>query len=251
MSQNNDARTAPNNDVDARPKNKAEALLVEQSGSLDPAFGNGGVFISDDLDQVGNATLQTDGKILVAGSRSYDIGVARYDPNGALDEGFGENGVATKDIPEGSVVGVEVAVQPDGKILVVGRITNSPTRIVMVRFGSSGDVDPSFGSGGEVITDVGGSCYASGLALHVDGRIVVVGSAVASGGSYSDIAVVSYLPDGTLDATFSGDGKVITPFSGYTDVAYDVAIDTDDRILVTGYGGHVYIIAQQGTNSDT
>jgi uncharacterized delta-60 repeat protein len=94
-----------------------------------------------------------------------------------------------------------------------------------------GDLDTSFGIGGKQTTDFGGGAGATSVAVQSDGKIVVVG------GTGSDFALARYNTDGSLDTTFSGDGKQTTDFGGLRDVANGVAIQTDgkiDKIVVVG-----------------
>ena len=85
-------------------------------------------------------------------------------------------------------------------------------------------LDPSFGSGGSVTTDFGGTDQAYDSAVMPDGRIVVLGD------SNGRVALARYLPSGALDTTFNGTGKVVT--AGYT--GYDLALQPDGKILVWG-----------------
>jgi uncharacterized delta-60 repeat protein len=98
-----------------------------------------------------------------------------------------------------------------------------------------GDLDPSFDGDGLVTTnflDIGsGQAYA--VALQPNGKIVVAG--YSSNGLNQDFAVVRYNTDGSLDPTFDGDGKVTTPISNSTDIAYAVALQPDGKIVAAGY----------------
>jgi uncharacterized delta-60 repeat protein len=97
---------------------------------------------------------------------------------------------------------------------------------------AAGDLDPTFSRDGKVRTPVGGgSSGASGLAIDSQGRTVLAGNAFNSSGS--SIAVVRYRPNGTLDPTFSGNGKVITSV-GPNSAAAGVAIDSQDRAVAVG-----------------
>jgi len=99
-----------------------------------------------------------------------------------------------------------------------------------------GDLDPTFGNGGIVITR-GNSLnhldYALGMAIQPDGKIVVVGDGSISG-LIGDFAVVRYNTDGSLDASFGG-GIVITPVGNSQDQARSVAIQADGKIVVAGF----------------
>src|SRR5262249_42936154 len=81
-----------------------------------------------------------------------------------------------------------------------------------------GDLDPTFGVGGKVLTDFGGDETATAVAVQPDGKIVVVGYT-----NYSDFAVARYNVDGSLDSSFGTGGKVVTDFAGFQDRAYAVA----------------------------
>ena len=97
---------------------------------------------------------------------------------------------------------------------------------------ADGDLDLSFGSGGRVMTDFSGlNDYARGVAMDANGRIVVAGH---SGSDYyaPDVSLARYNPDGSLDATFGTDGRVMSPDV----VAVDgIAIDRDDSIVLVGF----------------
>ena len=104
------------------------------------------------------------------------------------------------------------------------------------RFDADGRLDSSFGAGGRVRTPFeAGQASAAGLAVMPDGRFVVAGDIDISGSQGELVAVARYRPDGTLDPTFSGDGKVNAKFPGaehYTVSA--VALQSDGRIVVGG-----------------
>jgi len=106
-----------------------------------------------------------------------------------------------------------------------------------------GTLDPTFGTDGKVLTDfAAGHSFAHGLAVQSDGKIVAVGSAVplvAPGPLRDDFALARYNQDGTLDAGFGTDGKVMTGFEGghSYDWAYAVAVQRDDKIVAVGSSG--------------
>src|SRR5919106_1322270 len=89
-----------------------------------------------------------------------------------------------------------------------------------------GDLDPTFDGDGKVTTDfAGGGDQAQAVAIQGDGKIVAAGFA-----SSADFALTRYNPDGSLDTTFDGDGKVTTDFAGGGDDAHGVAIQANGRI---------------------
>jgi uncharacterized delta-60 repeat protein len=98
---------------------------------------------------------------------------------------------------------------------------------------TEGSLDPGFGSAGITATDVGaGTDRAFAVAIQKDGKIVVAG--LAHVGAKNEIGLVRYVPGGTLDPSFSGDGKVTTPI-GSDSLANAVAIQPDGKIVVAGY----------------
>jgi uncharacterized delta-60 repeat protein len=158
---------------------------------------------------------------------------------GALDTSFG-GGRVLVGMGISDDYGYAVAVQPDGKVLVAGSIAEHQGDFALLRLTRDGAPDPTFGAGGKVFTDFGGftdTIYA--IALQTDGKIVVAGTSVVSGSSF-DFAAARYLPDGTLDNTFSGDGKVTTALSTDIDIARAIAIQPDGKIIVAGESNRGY-----------
>ncbi len=93
-----------------------------------------------------------------------------------------------------------------------------------------GTLDLSFGTGGKVTTPIGSGDDEHPMAIQSDGKIVVAGA--SDNGSDYDFAVVHYNTDGTLDTSFDGDGKVITPIGTGDDIARAIAIQSDGKIVV-------------------
>src|SRR4051812_17849753 len=83
---------------------------------------------------------------------------------------------------------------------------------------NGGDLDPTFGNGGKVVTDLGPLGFATGVALQLDGKVVAAGS---SGGKF---ALVRYLPDGSLDSGFGSGGVVTTAIGSGAAGASRVAV---------------------------
>jgi uncharacterized delta-60 repeat protein len=112
------------------------------SGSLDGAFGIGGVRLIDffgDDETAGDIALQTDGKLIVAGTiknaAELDFGLARLDANGDLDANFGIGGKVTTDFLGNDDGASSLAIQTDGKILMGGFANNgSETDFALARY---------------------------------------------------------------------------------------------------------------------
>jgi uncharacterized delta-60 repeat protein len=225
-----------------------EQRLLLDAGALDLTFDIDGLVTTDfgtyweDCDSV---AIQPDGKIVVAGSAyqevtDADFALARYNADGSLDTSFDGDGLVTTDFAFSPDHAFGVAIQADGKIVVVG---DSDHRFGLARYNADGSLDASFGTGGLVTTDVlWGSDYAKSVAIQADGKIVVAGYSYGSTGK--DFAVARYNSDGSLDASFDGDGLVTTNVGTGDDLAYSVAIQTDGKIVVAGRA------SQSGTGVD-
>ncbi|EMI18983.1 Pentaxin, partial [Rhodopirellula maiorica SM1] len=213
-----------------------------------PVFGSDGdgsttVPIPDSLFDLGfSSVVQIDGKIVMVGSSSFadnDITVVRFDTNGELDLTFGGgDGIVTLDAG-GSELGVDVALQSDGKIVVLGSSDND---LLVARFTTAGVLDTSFDGDGYAITDVNGIDSAAELAIQSDGKIVAAGTTDAGGNNFS---VVRYNTDGSLDTTFSSDGKVEIDFAvSSDDVASALIIQTDGKIVLGGKSNNQFALAR-------
>lgn len=145
---------------------------------------------------------------------------------GDLDTTFFQTGKRTVPFPQGNSEANAVVVQPDGKIVIAGRVSGTPNGFALVRLVANGNLDPDFGFDGKVTTPQTG--VANALALQPDGKLVAVG--VGSGG----FVLVRYIEDGTLDSTFGIGGKVVTQIGGITGTGQSVAIQSDGKIVVGG-----------------
>ena len=128
---------------------------------------------------------------------------------GDLDPTFSGGGKLTDGVSYGTDGGSAVAIQPDGKIVAAGHSKNGfRSDFALVRYNADGSLDTSFDSDGKVTTSIGTSDFASAVAIQPDGKIVAAGNSY--NGSDSEFALVRYKPDGSLDTSFDGDGKVTT-----------------------------------------
>ncbi|MEG4147060.1 DUF4347 domain-containing protein [Microcoleus sp. Pol12B5] len=202
---------------------------VLAAGDLDLSFGTGGsvtTSFSGIWDVPSDVAVQSDGKIVVGGTADVvgDFALSRYNNDGSLDATFGTGGKVTKDFGLGSSGGSGLAIQPDGKIVMVGGANQD---FGVARYNGNGSLDTTFGTGGTVTTDFGDDFDSARAALiQPDGKIVAVGnSKVAS--------VVRYNSDGTLDSTFGNGGKVTANVESTISVA-DAVLQADGKILVAG-----------------
>jgi uncharacterized delta-60 repeat protein len=218
-------------------------VLFSNAGDLDTLF-SGGKVVTDLLggnDYGFAVAVQNDGKILVAGqtdsggSKGNDFAVIRFNSNGSRDTTFGTNGLVTTDLGSTSDAAYAMALQSDGKIVVVGQTSTIGTSsdFAIVRYSTNGTLDATFGTGGKVITDfAGGADQADGVALTADGHIVVSGS--ASFGGILRFAIARYTATGQLDTSFGSSGKTTTAFSQGYARGQSVVLLPDGSMVVAG-----------------
>jgi uncharacterized delta-60 repeat protein len=213
-------------------------------GSLDPTFNNTGKIITTGIggayEQRASVVVQSDGRIVVAGpsdtGSTQSIALVRYEADGSPDLTFNDAGkVTTATGPTGSLYHqtYALALQPDGKIVAAGTADDgSIYSCVVLRYRADGTLDPGFGGTGKVVTAVLGiDDEATAVVVQPDGKIVVAGS--SSNGFFIEYAVVRYNPDGSLDSTFGGSGKVTSPIGG-GGLGSAVALQNDGKIIVAG-----------------
>lgn len=215
--------------------------LPPPSGSvgLDPTFGTAGKATATAFGGDNSAmALQPDGKIVIVGGTFTDFILARFNADGTLDQSFDGDGKVTTDMVSGrQEEALGVAVQADGRIIVVGYTGTAgggPTNFAIARYNRDGSLDTSFGSGGKVVSGVTG--IARAVTLQPDGKILVVGDTPVSGqaGDFSDFALARYDTDGVLDASFGAGGRLTTDVGDGTNTARNVVVLANGGIVVSG-----------------
>ena len=220
------------------------------NGSIDSSFASQGslVLLEDSQFEDRSASrvaLQSDGKIVFV---VYTYGAAspytivRLNPNGSLDQNFGNAGVVTVAVGTNDTV-AGLAIQASGKIVVAGTSGNDtgggPS---LIQLNADGSLDLSFGVGGKVLTTdatVSGNVYA--MCLDPAGRIVVAGSNSTS--DSNTFFTSRYNSDGFLDTTFGGTGAVYTAIgNGMFDSANIVSAQQDGKVLVAGENNESYAV---------
>ena len=156
---------------------------------------------------------------------------------GDLDPTFGMGGTVTTNFTSREDVAYPMAVQADGKIVVAGTSGFARfarfARFALARYNADGSLDTTFGGDGKVTTNLSRQDdVAYGLAIQPDGKIVVAGTS-----GFARFALARYNTDGSLDTSFSGDGKLTTNLTPYDDFAYGLAIQSDDKIVAAGDSG--------------
>jgi uncharacterized delta-60 repeat protein len=213
----------------------------QSAGMLDPAFGNGGkviTAITNFSDEAADIALQPDGKIVLAGAADNAFGLARYLPDGDLDATFGNGGKVRTVLWSYEDKAKAIAIQPDGKIVAVGysliTVTNYVAEFVLVRYTTTGDLDPDFGIGGIVKVAISASINAYfALAIQPDGKIIAACTRRFPIPG-TDIAVVRLLQNGDLDHSFGNEGITTLDLGTSDDHANVIALQSDGKIVLVG-----------------
>ena len=223
------------------------STALAAAGDVDPTFSGDGyavTSITSGWDDIGKAVAVSNNKVVIVGNTSasstgLNFAVARYNLDGSPDTTFSGDGKWSFDFPvrpdaaHTDDEALDVAIQSDGKIVVIGR---NGSRVAIVRLTIAGAFDPTFSGDGRTTFLFASAGYseAKGVAIQSDGKIVVAGYTFGTGfGPDFGVARVRGT-DGVLDTTFSGDGLLTTDFSGGGDIANDVALQSDGKIVVIG-----------------
>jgi uncharacterized delta-60 repeat protein len=206
-------------------------------GSLDTSFDGDGKVSTNfgGNDHCHAVKVQSDGKIVMAGTNFQDFVLARYNPDGSLDLSFDGDGIVTIDFGGTFDFAKGLAIQTDGKIVVGGAadIGGTVYDFAMARLNADGSLDNTFDGDGTVTTDFGFDDTVSAVAIQSDNKIVAAGSTVANA-STSQFAVARYNPDGSLDSSFDGDGRVTIAFSSGLETCESVVVQADGKIVLAG-----------------
>lgn len=211
-----------------------------QTGALDLSFDLDGkvtTALGPNNNSINDLIIQSDGKLVAVGNAfngTYDdIAIARYNSDGSLDLSFNSTGTKIIDIGLGNDVGRGVALQPDGKILIAGEgHPGANSDFCVIRLNPDGSFDNTFDTDGIVTTDFNNdNDIGYDIDLQSDGKIVVGGAAFYD--TVFRFAAARYNTNGSLDNSFSTDGKVDVALN-ISSQAYSIAIQPDDKILLAG-----------------
>lgn len=226
----------------------------EENGVLDKGFGVGGtvrtVMAPGPGSRVQARALQVleDGRIVAAGFARTTVNdnfrfvaVARYLSDGLLDETFGHKGSVWQPMESNDEGAYALAVQPhDGKLVLAGESAvnaDSAQHFMLVRLEPDGEPDTSFNGTG-IVVNKEFTGVARSVAILPDGRIVAAGTAMVTGQTTNgepvvreQVALVCYLPDGSIDESFGADGVLFVDLGGDSDGANGIAL-SGDQLLV-------------------
>lgn len=217
-------------------------VRYNSNGSLDGSFNATGKQITDfGADDIAvSIQIQADGKILVAGTSGTINGqfvVARYNINGSLDNSFNTSGKSSLAMGFADLL-AGMYVQKDGKILLAGstfKDTNYDLSYFAIgRLNSNGTPDKTFSTDGRQFVNFESSpSFASSIIAQKDGKILVAGRANIDG--QNNFAIARFNVDGSLDNSFSSDGKQTNNFGSHDYFGQALALETNGNILLAGY----------------
>ncbi len=231
------------------------AARFDPSGTPMSSFGGDGTVTVDfggRDDRATSLTRAAGGGIVLAGSSevdgSSDFALAELRANGDPAPAFGTGGIERTTFGGADPVpseALDVQTLPSGKLIAIGSVFVGPMirehDAALARYRTDGSLDPTFGSGGLVTTDLGsphGDDVAISVAIQANGKIVTAGTTSIKTFMYDHrFAVSRYLTDGTLDAGFGSGGSVTTDFGKGWDLARDVIVAGDGTILAAGEAG--------------
>ena len=218
------------------------------SGGLDPSFGTGGTTVLERPTETypTPTALAAGGKIVVVStSIPGGIAVSRRLPNGAPDPTFNGGEYAVIEEPGAVPSAYALALQPDGKIVLVGfrnemnggKAEEAAMVWRLKADGGSGAphgaLDPTFGKKGLLPIKTFTATVGAAVAIQPDGKIVVTGTGFNTGDPHNTVAVWRLTADGTFDEGFGTKGTV--GFSdGHSDSVKAIALQTDGKIVLAG-----------------
>jgi uncharacterized delta-60 repeat protein len=228
------------------------SVAANVSFPLDPSFGTQGGYTVTTIttglteDEPFELVRQPDGKFVAPGkswggpSRNTDFTVMRWNADGSQDSSFGTGGWSQIDFFGGVDEALGVALQPDGKIVVVGTVFNTgngSTDMGIARLNPDGSLDTTFATDGvpgmASVDFTGGADMALGVVLLDDGKIMVGGYATIFGRP-SDFALSRFNSDGSLDTSFGLGGRVATDIAGQQDIIMRLRLQADGKIVAGG-----------------
>jgi len=216
--------------------------FCQSPGSLDLSFGTQGkIKRPTGLENLtiyqsvikNNGSIVLTGKAKLAGGSNENIVVAALKPDGTPDNTFNGTGYRIIDIQMTENVGKSLALQPDGKIVIVGWVHNGANfDICLIRLNSDGSFDNGFGTSGKIVLNLGSTEFGMAVDYLSGGKILV--TARKYNGANSDVALLRFLSNGVLDNSFGVNGISSNDFSNSNEIPYDSAVLPDGSILVAG-----------------
>lgn len=232
--------------VAGKGDNITTVVRLNSNGSFDPSFGAGGktnfTLVNRKWAVPYSLLVQNDGRIVLGlNSDNKSFGFVRLTSNGAFDTTFNGTGKLVISGGKGNATAalIDLAIQPDGKYVASGMLPSSnggSSQFGLMRVNANGTLDTSFGSGGKVVTNFGGTWSAGrNVAVLPDGKIIVGGDWLQGGTSGNQAYVfVRYLSNGQIDNSFGMSGKAIFNSPNFRRML-GMAVQADGKIVGSGW----------------
>jgi uncharacterized delta-60 repeat protein len=220
---------------------------INADGTPDNSFGGTG-FVTLNLGTTKKMTsagkavaIQADGKIIVSDGVAGGWTILRFLPSGVLDGSFGSGGKVTIAALAGTATAVSFQnVAGEQRILLAGdaSTTSTGSDFAVARLRSSGQLDTTFGSGGNGASLVNfcGNEGISSLAFDLSGNILTSGALPNDSYGASNLGLVRFTPNGLLDSTFGNSGSlsIAVPYGGSNATFGKLTVDSVGRIIISG-----------------
>lgn len=220
------------------------ATRINTNGTKDVSFGTNGTqvlnYLSTGFKSEGQISLQSDGKLLLAGfainaSGNHNMAVTRLTAAGVLDGTFDGDGIALLQVNNYSSYGVATAQEADGKVVLAGFArSNDVFAPTIGRLASTGQTDHTISAGSTAITPVGaGTHYDKGNNIIVQADQKIINVRKRENGYSTDISLTRHLPDGNIDSSFGINGKYNTDLHGLVYYSSAAVLSTG-KIMLAG-----------------
>lgn len=218
------------------------SIALAYPGDLDKSLNGSGAATIDygGTESPTAIAVAPDRKIAVAGTTDVQgttyITVTRFLSNGKLDNSFSDDGGLILDNLAGeNHIPKDIAIQPDGKIIITGTTEIDGTRdIFLTRLNANGSRDTFFGKNGVIIENINGNDDVASVKVLPDGKIVVGGTEAVDSPTANNFIALKFLANGRRDTSFGTSGKAVVSFSNTGDVCYAMTIQPDGKVLLAG-----------------
>lgn len=218
--------------VSGTSKGVLKIIRYLENGKIDSSFGKNG--ITTYQDGYGQKVILSPNKKFFVTTQGF--GFIRLKSNGNIDSTFGNNGFAYTTFGYSSEYCYAITIQPNGKILLAGNVTNDGKNFnyAIARFNPNGSIDSTFGTNGKTLTSISGlSSFASSVAVDSKNNIVVGGGSFNYATLNGGITIIRYNSKGKIDETFANQGILIDTV-GYLNLASSLFLTSNDDMILMG-----------------
>ncbi|MBX7107772.1 MAG: T9SS type A sorting domain-containing protein [Chitinophagales bacterium] len=224
-------------------------VQAQVPGTPDSSFAVNGIQLlqpSSGFDNAYSIAMLDDGKMLIGGASevsgpgNWDVVVYRLNPDGSIDETFGNNGFAYNDYQNYSQYVRSMKRLSNGKLLFVGGAeVNFQVDVFATQLNEDGTPDTDFGDNGTVLIPIGtGEDICMAAVEQADGKIVIVGNYGVASTTFTNPVAIRLNTDGSLDDDYGTNGIALIDAGYNYESAEDVILMDDGGIMATGYAGN-------------